>query len=139
MSAVIEVNNPQNWELIYEASLAAERDPTNSIKFLPIPRLIIPVTTAVPVLAVECSSIDALPHWVLAFYLTTSISIPSLGKADIGSYPQLLGLNLYTVKAGYEEYFYRVSFPIWHKSMDIKLYKYLGIYNPCEFDGGEVE
>lgn len=138
MAPALDVNNPANWQLIYTVNLHTQTIPTTPPKFHPLPIHVIPVTSATRILAVGANSIDAQSHWRLAFYLISSIQIPEIGKADVCSFAQFLGLNLYRIPNLHDEYFLRIKFPPWHKSMDIEIFSYVGTNTDDDLDGGDV-
>lgn len=126
MAPVLDVNNSNNWELIYNTTLSANILSVSPPLIVPIGTHNVPVTSDRRTLAVGASTTQGKPTWRLGYYLISSIQIPVIGRADISSDAIFLGLNLIRLPNVHNEYKFKIRVPRWMRDMQIDIYKYVG-------------
>lgn len=126
---ILDLTDASLWTKAYDTTLTAQSTFVGN-SFYPIPIHKIPIVFDRHTVAIGASSTKTKPNWRLAFYLTTEIQIPGIGKAEANSNYVGLGLNLIKIPLLSSSFTLKARIPKWHSEMTIAIWKYIG----AEFD-----
>lgn len=126
MAPILDVDNSANWVHIYGTTLHAAVSSTVPPIYGSISIHSIPGVVYERVLAVGSNSTYLKPKWKLGFWLSGLVQIPTIGLAEIASFPIPIGLSLVILPNLHSEFKLRARIPHWHRNLSLDIWKYVG-------------
>lgn len=115
----------ENWQLFYQASVAANSVAGTSI-YTPIPTIVVPGELSSRILTVGANSTQIKPSWRLAFWMNAFTNIPGIGNVEIANFYCPLGASLKVVQRSVDTFNLRITIPKWHTQMMLEIWQYAG-------------
>lgn len=124
---ILDTLDSAQWQSVYETQLTAQPTGLANGSYYPIGRHTVPVEFDSDVIVVGTSSSTAKPTWRLGCYLSAYTSINGVGNTEIANVLCPFGLKLFKFPEYSSSYQIRLTIPKWHQSLDVKIWKYLGV------------
>ena len=125
MSSILNFNNSDYWQKVYETTLVAQAGSRSSF-YYPIGDHNLPGTFSSHTLLVGASSFKAKPTWRLGFYLSMIISAVGVGSFTASQKSIPFGLTLVRFPPLSNEFSLKASIPKWHEEMSMSVWLYVG-------------
>jgi hypothetical protein len=122
-----DLTAPNVWEQVYDGTIEAMQ-PTPD-RYVPIPRITIPIILHERVIVVGTSSMNARPNWRFSGTLSQRLVIPSLGSGLVDGHKQTLRINaLSLIILPVLTPDYQLQYDVFHWIRDISLsvWRYVG-------------
>lgn len=117
------------WQVHFQGNFEARR---NNNRYTPIPPVDIPVEFDKPLIAISTSSLNALPRWVTAGWISqkiyTGLTVTGISDATLANKRVFLNrLNVFQMSTDLAtSYLLTYHFPRWFFDLSIAIWQYMG-------------
>jgi hypothetical protein len=131
MALILNLGNPDNWNQVYNTTVAALL--IGNGRYAPIPKIAVPIQLESPILAVYISCSPNKPTWKFGAWLNqnifTGLTIGGLTDAENVQRRKiwLNKISLARLDKLSENYAVSFDIPKWFESVSISLWEYTGI------------